>query len=435
MNSDSGSLSSQKQASNLFENSEPESTDFDNEIHDYVQKFKLEVEGKYNASKVNRDFAFPRAKPTTFLKSSFDSLEGVQFYDLQSQNVRRKVKELESRAKVTDAEVLAETVAKIGRLDVRYLQSQLKTVSSPLFKMLFSKLNEKLQKEKRNPGEGYGNEYGEYRMPIGKAVMGKTNSSVVLNAKIENLLKDKQITTKNGSKERLPTKDSQRLGVSVTRPKEHREMTSFREQSKVLVKRLQVVKLNDSSRNHSVNQSYHSRDVSRAFLGSVALSPQPKVPATEAIKKESKGNRNALLQYLKTNNVQLTGGTQMAVIPNLKSNRSSSNSRSRMLVSLASNKNISSCNQGSMNSKNGASFAKNKLNSGIYNRSPANQKFYDYGDLTVPVPLKEISSNMSSDYQQTHSKLTKRITDHIDTTRNHLAAALCSSRRILKRAM
>lgn len=127
--------------------SEEDAAGSDPEILAYVEKFKHEVEEKHHNSKTNRNFQFPR---TTGPPSgrSYDSLEGVRFYDLESQNVKNELKRVRKDPRKSETAVLLETVTLIGRLDTRYLETQLQNIRSPLFRLLLDGVHKKLMKER-----------------------------------------------------------------------------------------------------------------------------------------------------------------------------------------------------------------------------------------------------------------------------------------------
>lgn len=113
----------------------------DEEISKYVTEFREEVEAKFRRSAVNAAFRFPRKPDRTAsrknLKSgSFDSLEGVSFYDLDSQNAKRSLAGLLSSRRTSEASTLVAVIKGLSRLDDRYLRSQFQSGESAFFRML-----------------------------------------------------------------------------------------------------------------------------------------------------------------------------------------------------------------------------------------------------------------------------------------------------------
>lgn len=102
----------------------------DDKVKAYVEEFRRDVELRFNTSKVNNLYKFPRKpKPESVRRrdeeSSSDSLKNVRFYDLESQNVKRDLLLARQHTPARpDAEILAEIVHKLGKLDSRYLSSQ-----------------------------------------------------------------------------------------------------------------------------------------------------------------------------------------------------------------------------------------------------------------------------------------------------------------------
>lgn len=133
MNSDQLSASSSQ-------DSETRSTSQDEQTRQYVEEFRREVELKFAASKANRTYKFPRKSVNRPRKSgshdSCDSLEGVTFYDLESQNVRRQLVGGTKFARGSESDALVEIVTSLGKLDPRYLRSQFSTSRSTLFRIL-----------------------------------------------------------------------------------------------------------------------------------------------------------------------------------------------------------------------------------------------------------------------------------------------------------
>ena len=134
----------------------------DSQILEYVSKFKIEVDEKYAKSKTNKKFKLIKEN-FQISKKSFDSLENVVFYDLESQNVKKQLMSFFEEPKKCENINLANIVSKMGQLDTRYLASQFKNVNSPIFKLLLNGFKEKLKKE--NILEEF-KEFHEYKTQI-----------------------------------------------------------------------------------------------------------------------------------------------------------------------------------------------------------------------------------------------------------------------------
>ena len=119
-------------------------------IQAYVKKFKEEVEAKFLSSKTNSNYRFPKSAISEIMNNSFDSLEGVMYYDLESQNIKSEIKTNFNEKRLSETTQLVEMISKLGKLDIRYLKSQIKNVKSPLFKMLATGIQKKIQKERQS---------------------------------------------------------------------------------------------------------------------------------------------------------------------------------------------------------------------------------------------------------------------------------------------
>lgn len=123
------------------------------EIRDYVSEFRKEVDKKFLASTVNQTYRFPRKRIQTEEREREDglnenSLANVIFYDLESQNVKRELCRTSDVRKRSDTTFLVDVIKKLGKLDHRYLDSQLRSCRSPFFKVLQTSVQRKLQREK-----------------------------------------------------------------------------------------------------------------------------------------------------------------------------------------------------------------------------------------------------------------------------------------------
>lgn len=136
------------------------SSDEDQQVREYVIEFRREIEEKFRISRMNQAYCFPR-NPKNKSHShrridSIDSLRGVTFYDLESQNVKRKLNCAAAYRKNSASEKIVEIIKSLGRLDGRYLQSQFSSPRSPFFKLLHKSMSEKLEQwsarsEERRP--------------------------------------------------------------------------------------------------------------------------------------------------------------------------------------------------------------------------------------------------------------------------------------------
>lgn len=124
----------------------------DEGIRNYICEFRKEVETKFRLSKANTTFVFPRKCPPrprkAELTSSFDSLENVAFYDLESQNAKRCLLTGKTTPVATDTDQLVDVVKALGKLDPRYLRSQLADTRSTLFRILRWSVERKIAAKK-----------------------------------------------------------------------------------------------------------------------------------------------------------------------------------------------------------------------------------------------------------------------------------------------
>lgn len=123
-------------------------TNYQDEIRAYVTKFKKEVEFKYNNSDSNKNYRFQKNEFCFSKENSCDSLENVLFYDLESQNMKRELQKCIGDKKKSETTILVEIISKLGKLDSRYLNSQLQNVKSPLFCILASGFQNKVKKNR-----------------------------------------------------------------------------------------------------------------------------------------------------------------------------------------------------------------------------------------------------------------------------------------------
>lgn len=117
----------------------------DLQVTEYVENFKKEVEKKFENSIINKSFKFKKQNDFQQSNDSLQSLEGVMFYDLQSQNVKNELNKNIELRKYSETTNLVEVITKMGRLDSRYLLSQIKKVKSSFFQILQSAVSLKLQ--------------------------------------------------------------------------------------------------------------------------------------------------------------------------------------------------------------------------------------------------------------------------------------------------
>lgn len=133
-----------------------ENSDDDRQIKAYVLEFRQEVEKKFQASRTNRQFRFPRQtlhRPQAVPDddASVDSLSEVTFYDLQSQNVKRELQEICHDTRASDTAVLVEVITKLGSLNKDFLQQQLSHSNSQLFQLLYQTVQRKANKTAHPP--------------------------------------------------------------------------------------------------------------------------------------------------------------------------------------------------------------------------------------------------------------------------------------------
>jgi hypothetical protein len=151
---ETSSPSSEKDLSLLSQSqSEPQSGD-DSQVQAYVAEFRLEIERKFAASRTNADYRFPRSnrlfdEDTKGDSESLSSLKDVTYYDLESQNVKRLILNPEFARRASETENLVSVIKNLGKLDSRYLSSQMRNPRSPLFKVLVTSLEKKLPKENK----------------------------------------------------------------------------------------------------------------------------------------------------------------------------------------------------------------------------------------------------------------------------------------------
>jgi hypothetical protein len=123
----------------------------DSQIQAYVEEFRNEVESKFSLSKANSLYRFPKIATSAEnnrrkADNSLASLVDVSFYDLEAQNVKHELVECLKNTDMSNAEFLVEVIKMLAKLDRRYLTSQMKKPSSPLFQILSSSVNRNLPK-------------------------------------------------------------------------------------------------------------------------------------------------------------------------------------------------------------------------------------------------------------------------------------------------
>jgi hypothetical protein len=132
----------------------------EHQILEYVQNFKEEVEAKFQASNVNRNWVFPKQESEgnhrTHTRNSLASLENVGSFDLASDNVKRKLKEMFEKPRSSETEFLVDALTSVGKLNREYLQSQIKNGPSPLIRYIYLSLKKKLGKEELREREPSG---------------------------------------------------------------------------------------------------------------------------------------------------------------------------------------------------------------------------------------------------------------------------------------
>lgn len=151
---ETSSLSSERDLSLLSQSSSQNNSEDNSQIRAYVAEFRMEVERKFLASKTNANYRFPiKREQFDYLKkesASFESLKDVNYYDLESQNVKRQLLNPELSRRESGTENLVDVIKKIGKLDSRYLSSQMRNAKSPLFKILVSSIKQKMPREKKS---------------------------------------------------------------------------------------------------------------------------------------------------------------------------------------------------------------------------------------------------------------------------------------------
>lgn len=124
------------------------------EIKQYVQEFKKEVDSKYKKSKTNLNFVFPRktekSRSRKNLNDSLESLKQVTFYDLDSQNIKATLLRSMRSPKKSETTLLVDVITKLGKLDPRYLASQMQNCDSTFFRILFESVQKKAAKDPRS---------------------------------------------------------------------------------------------------------------------------------------------------------------------------------------------------------------------------------------------------------------------------------------------
>jgi hypothetical protein len=134
---------SQNRSSTSEIKSESQSSADSQEIKKYIIEFKKDIEIKYENSIANQNFKFPRkTNKNSFKEKSLKSLKNVKFYDLDSSNVKNFLKRISKDKSQSKSKILLNTVKKLGKLDERYLLSQLKDTKSDFFKILFNNVKE-----------------------------------------------------------------------------------------------------------------------------------------------------------------------------------------------------------------------------------------------------------------------------------------------------
>lgn len=95
------------------------SQELDPELKDYVRDFRKKVEVKYQESKINHQYLFPRTKEPNGDSGNFYSendeneLEGVTYYDLKTQNCDKHLDTVDQ---------LVELITKLGKRDKNELR-------------------------------------------------------------------------------------------------------------------------------------------------------------------------------------------------------------------------------------------------------------------------------------------------------------------------
>ena len=130
-------------------------SDDDSQIRAYVSEFKNEVERKHAASKTNAKYRFPRKTVQKDLTvrvkgDSCESLNDVTFYDLDSQNVKHELTNPLNPNRGSESDFLVDVIKRLGKLDHRYLASQMRNNRSPFFKILYSSIQRKVAKDRKS---------------------------------------------------------------------------------------------------------------------------------------------------------------------------------------------------------------------------------------------------------------------------------------------
>lgn len=117
-----------------------------------VAEFRRGVESKFSKSTTNQTYQFPRrpdhsASKKDLKNDSFDSLKGVTFYDLESQNTRSALLGVVGSKKKSETTALVEVISRLGHLDPRYLSTQMRNCESTFFKLLYKSVQNKVTKD------------------------------------------------------------------------------------------------------------------------------------------------------------------------------------------------------------------------------------------------------------------------------------------------
>ena len=132
--------------------------DEEDQIKAYVAEFRREVENKFRASTTNVSYRFPRKTVQKYPRQLQDSdslcsLLDVTYYDLDSQNTKRDLlggNNSTRDRKGSETQFLVDVVRRLGKLDGRYLASQLGSPKSPFFRLLYNSVQRKAQKARRS---------------------------------------------------------------------------------------------------------------------------------------------------------------------------------------------------------------------------------------------------------------------------------------------
>lgn len=219
------------------------------EIKKYVIEFKKEIEKKFKDSSSNNLYKFPRK--TNKIQKTFkiyDSLSKVSFYDLESQNVKKYISNLKKSKKNTNSSILMKTVKKLGSLDGRYLQSQLKDTRSEFFKILYKNVvRMKKSENKKN------------RKKINKTTIlfPNTNEIKSLRKKNSNSLFFKVQKTSSNSKSKLaPILGYLNLKEKKTVKKKKRKTSRFAKKIKSLEQKNYITRKNCDCKKKAKNKSF-----------------------------------------------------------------------------------------------------------------------------------------------------------------------------------